>query len=40
MKSLLLQHFDWLGTFSREKNFEITVINHASEIDKSLLIKI
>ena len=30
---------DWLGTFSREKNFEITVINHASEIDKSLLSK-
>lgn len=30
---------DWLNTFSKEKNFEITVINHASEIDEILLSK-
>jgi uncharacterized protein len=30
---------DWLNKFSLEKNFEITVINHASEIDEKLLSK-
>jgi uncharacterized protein len=30
---------DWLKTFAEEKNFEITVINHANEIDDSLLSK-
>lgn len=28
---------DWLNTFSKKENFEITVINHASEIDEALL---
>jgi uncharacterized protein len=28
---------DWLNTYAAEKNFEITVINHASEINESML---
>jgi type 1 glutamine amidotransferase len=28
---------DWLKTYSEEKNFEITVINHASEINETML---
>ena len=31
--------FDWLNAFAAEKNFEITVINHANEIDETLLSK-
>ncbi len=30
---------DWLNAFATEKNFEITVINHADEIDEALLSK-
>jgi type 1 glutamine amidotransferase len=30
---------DWLNTYSKEMKFEITVINHASEIDEALLSK-
>jgi len=28
---------DWLNTYAAEKNFEITVINHATEIDETML---
>ncbi len=28
---------DWLKTYSAEKNFEITVINHAKEINETML---
>lgn len=28
---------DWLKAYSAEKNFELTVINHANEIDESML---
>jgi type 1 glutamine amidotransferase len=28
---------DWLKTYSEEKNFEITVINHASDINETML---
>ena len=30
---------DWLKTYSAEKNFEITVINHATEINETMLAK-
>ena len=30
---------DWLNTYSKEKNFKFTVINHANEIDEALLSK-
>jgi uncharacterized protein len=30
---------DWLNAFAAEKNFEFTVINHANEIDETLLSK-
>ncbi len=30
---------DWLNTFAAEKNFEITVINHASDINETMLAK-
>jgi type 1 glutamine amidotransferase len=28
---------DWLNTYAAEKNFEITVINHANDIDEAML---
>lgn len=35
----VLAALDWLNTYSKEQNFEFTVISHANEIDETLLSK-
>jgi type 1 glutamine amidotransferase len=36
-EAFVVSALDWLKSFASEKNFEIRVLNHASEIDETLL---
>ena len=38
-EAFVVSALDWLNRFANEKNFEFTVVNHASEIDEELLSK-
>jgi type 1 glutamine amidotransferase len=38
-EAFVVSALDWLNRYSEDKNFEFTVVNHASEIDEALLSK-
>lgn len=38
-EAFVVSALEWLNSFAKEKNFEFTVLNHASEIDELLLSK-